>query len=350
MPVRIRSLVAGLLLTVAGEVTASDGVLEINHACATAAGGCFAGDLPGYPVQVDKPGSYRLTSNLDVPASTDGILVSNGVDLDLGGFEIAGPVSCESGCPPFNLLGGSGVAPLVGGGNRCSVANGKIRGFDLDGVRLKQQADVRRLRVSDIARDGLNLDTGSIAAENLISRVGQNGIEFLPAGSASLYERNTISLTGGQSVVEGRASAPNRCTDRLCGTSGRKFFYLSRTNRPGSTADIACEAGFHFASLWELADPSQLEYDTARGRTDTDSGEGPPNTTFGWVRTGFSTSAANSAGNGNCLDWSSNLNTDRGSAVGPNVAWNSTTSSPVDPWSANAFQCNGGLGSWCVQD
>jgi hypothetical protein len=72
----MRSLAFLLAAAVASRALASDGVLEINHSCATAAGGCFPGDTAGYPVQITQPGSYRLTSNLAVPASTNGIEVT----------------------------------------------------------------------------------------------------------------------------------------------------------------------------------------------------------------------------------------------------------------------------------
>ncbi len=51
---------AGLLLTLATSAYASDGVLEINQACAVNTG-CFPGDDPGFPVTVVQPGSYSLT-------------------------------------------------------------------------------------------------------------------------------------------------------------------------------------------------------------------------------------------------------------------------------------------------
>lgn len=227
----MRSLVSRLMgsffcLAVAAAPLAavgSDGVLEIHHVCASG-GGCFPGDNPGYPVEVTASGSYRLTSNLTVPAGANGIVVANGVDIDLGGFELAGPVSCLLGCPAPGT--GSGVAGAIGGGSQCSVSNGKVRGFALDGISLNLQTRVEDVAITDIARHGLNLSGGSFVAKNRINRIGQNGIRFTVSGlvAPSLYERNTLANVAGQSVVEGRASGPNVCTDQLCGTSGKKFF------------------------------------------------------------------------------------------------------------------------------
>jgi hypothetical protein len=54
-----------LILVWAAPVHAVDGVNEINQVRA-AAGGIAPGDAAGFPVTIDAPGSYRLTSNLDL--------------------------------------------------------------------------------------------------------------------------------------------------------------------------------------------------------------------------------------------------------------------------------------------
>jgi hypothetical protein len=347
--------IAALFAAAAGSlaaagVHASDGVLEINHTCATVAG-CFAGDTPGYPVQITQPGSYRLTSNLSVPAATNGIELANGVDVDLGGFEIAGPVSCLTGCPDPGS--GSGIISGVIGGNQCSVANGKIRGFGLDGVSLGQQADVRRLRVTDVARHGIHLSGGSFAAENLVNRVGQNGIRFTATSAIapSLYRDNTIANNGQQSVVEGKASGPNVCPDQLCGTSGRKRFFLTVTTQAAGAAEGACGVGFHLASLWELREPSALEYDDARGLTTGDSGQGPPTTSYGWIRTGNDALGAfiDPPGEVNCLGGSSSSITNFGTAAALPVDW-SAAPGPQSPWLVRTNTCNAAQRAWCAED
>jgi hypothetical protein len=207
---------------------ASDGRLEINHVCASGAG-CFPGDGSGYPVEITEPGSYRLTINLTVPAGKSGILLSgNGIDIDLGGFEVAGPVSCSggSGCPAVST--GSGIEPAGAGGERCAVSNGKIRGFGRDGVELPALGRVEGVTITEVSRFGIYLSYGGFAARNLIQRTGQHGMYLEPlAPVVPLYERNTIFNTGLQSVRGGKASGPNSCADQLCGTSGKKFFYLT---------------------------------------------------------------------------------------------------------------------------
>jgi len=344
-----------LAITSAGSALAADGVLEINHVCATTTG-CFPGDAPGYPVEINQPGSYRLTSNLTVPSSTNGIEVGNGVDIDLGGFEIAGPISCLTDCPPPGV--GSGIASTLFGGSQCAVSNGKVRGFAADGIRLGLQARVRAVTVTDIARHGISLSGGSFAAENLVNRVGQNGLRFGVSSvfAPSLYRDNTIADTGGQSVVDGKASGPNVCQDQLCGTSGKKFFYLTTTGHTGAEALSACATGFHMASLFEILEPSSLEYDTTRGVNQADSGQGPPsNTILGWVRTGgAAASSAITTGRLNCDAWTSSSGAGDGALAGLADGWDTPAGQQFPAWDviplSNQVSCADGFRVWCVQD
>ena len=80
-------LIAHLVLVAPSSAFASDGVVEINQACAAV--GCFAGDAPGWPVEITEHGSYRLTSNLDVGIPGGAILLSSDrMTLDLNRFTI----------------------------------------------------------------------------------------------------------------------------------------------------------------------------------------------------------------------------------------------------------------------
>ncbi len=71
---------------------ASDGVLEINQACAVT-GGCFAGDSAGYPVTIDGSAgrSYKLTGDIGgvIGLNTNVIEISaNDITINLAGFRI----------------------------------------------------------------------------------------------------------------------------------------------------------------------------------------------------------------------------------------------------------------------
>ena len=65
---RLRGLggsTATVMLLAASAAHAVDGTIEINQASALA-GGISSSDTAGFPVTLDSPGSYRLTSNLIV--------------------------------------------------------------------------------------------------------------------------------------------------------------------------------------------------------------------------------------------------------------------------------------------
>ncbi len=69
-----------------------------------------------------------------------------------------------------------------------------------------------------------------------------------------------------------------------------KVYYLTKNTFDGGDAIMACDSGFHMASITEIQDPSNLQYAT-RSTTVYDSlvddpGLGPPLKQMGWVRSG----------------------------------------------------------------
>ena len=123
-----------LALVLARPALAVDGVIEINQARAVA-GGVTTGDTAGFPVSINASGSYRLTSDLQVPTSTaSGITISaDDVTLDLNGFKILGP----------GTLGADGV--FIDGHQNVEVRNGTIRGFSRNGVFVSGAPENLRL-------------------------------------------------------------------------------------------------------------------------------------------------------------------------------------------------------------
>ncbi len=135
-----RTLCSLVLAAFPCSIYAVDGVVLIdqNHALA---GNLTPGDLPGFPVTLSQPGSYKLSGNLTVPdANTTAIqITADHVTLDLNGFAIIGPVVCTSSpavCPPA----GSGIGvnadngPGKEGPRGTKVLNGTIRGMGQTGI------------------------------------------------------------------------------------------------------------------------------------------------------------------------------------------------------------------------
>ncbi len=138
------------------------------------------------------------------------------------------------------------------------------------------------------------------------------------------------------------------------GADARKLYYLTTTQASPLSAPTACSAGFHFASLWEIFDTSNLRYDTSVGTTSADSGEGPPTLgagpqAIGWIRTGNLASGTPIAGRGNCQAWTSDGPGDDGTVLGLPDSW-SSSSGRIEPWVTTTSSCNFPHSVWCIQD
>ncbi len=325
----IGPLAAATALLAAATSHASDGVLEIHHACATD-GGCFAGDTPGYPVSIGQAGSYLLTSNL-FPAGADGIEIAAGikaVTIDLNGFRIDGTGSGAGD----GIRGGFGASAIV-------VRNGTIVGMGGDGINIGGSAVVESVHVLANGDDGIDVNQTSMVSRCRV--VGNTGFGIHFSDRSSGYSGIVFSSNGLGSVLFGRASGQNVCDDGRCNRWGLRRYYLTQTTHPGDQALSACAAGYHMASLWEIHDPSHLLYDTDLGVTIDDSGSGPPVAVKGWIRGGVDAE--------NCNDWQST--TGMGTTARLPQVW---TVEPfltkVDPWDAGAESCTYSLAVWCVEE
>lgn len=182
-------------LSVAAPGRASDGVLQINQACATN-GGCFPGDSPGFPVTITQPGSYRLTGNLTVAAlNTDAVDVTvSGVTVDLGGFTLQGPVTCSGSGSSINCApsetSGSGVSITSSEPGVVSVRHGVIRGF-YDGVgsgfiNTADNTTLLDLRLLGNLNGGALLSFGALVRDVNASYNGGDGLVTLGGSLASI--------------------------------------------------------------------------------------------------------------------------------------------------------------------
>jgi hypothetical protein len=143
------------------------------------------------------------------------------------------------------------------------------------------------------------------------------------------------------------AAAPQVEPNTLLGV---RQFYLSRTPVQGNAALSACANGYHFASLWEIADPSNLRYNRSLGFTRDDSGSGPPSGVFpGWVRTGYSSSNSSTAGEGNCNGWTSQSFDDYGTAALLHSSW-TAGGEDIGVWSVIVQRCDVAYRVWCIED
>jgi hypothetical protein len=124
-----------------------------------------------------------------------------------------------------------------------------------------------------------------------------------------------------------------------------KKFYLTQDAFAPPGATLACAAGFHMASMWEIYDPSNLTYDTELGLRQADSGSGPPANANGWIRTGANATTGSGAAGVNCNAWTST----EGEGTVAMLRF-SATATATGPWDASDDGCNQSNRVWCVQD
>jgi hypothetical protein len=135
-------------------------------------------------------------------------------------------------------------------------------------------------------------------------------------------------------------------------SAGLRLYYLTQSTNDGLEAPNACAGGYHFASLWEILDPSNLKYNTILGYTRDDHGQGPPSMMEGWVRTGWNGQTTNYPGAANCNAWTSNNPGDFGTVANLDYDWDSYRGT-VNVWMVNTAPCGDTLGEnhvWCVED
>ena len=159
-------------------------------------------------------------------------------------------------------------------------------------------------------------------------------------------------------LAQGRArDRPfERAQDRpLASSAGLRGYYLTTSYYNGAEADGTdgngagvCASGYHFASLWEILDHSNLKYNTDLGYTWDDSGQGPPSNRHAWVRTGYHFSTSEIAGQGNCNAWTSSSSSDRGTYAYLPPDWEA--GQEVHVWEVWHFGCDSDLQVWCVED
>jgi hypothetical protein len=177
----------------AAQTNQGDGVVSIDQARAIA-GGVTPGDTPGFPVTIDRPGSYRLTSNLinteAAGANAIAIIVDN-VTLDLNGFSILG----SDGATFNDGVFASDVSNLT-------VANGIVHGMVMNGLRLGNNSRV--YKVQAIENNGLGIHVGNWSlVSNSIAELNGGGIV---AGDGSSVQGNVVQNNKGQGIQSGGGS------------------------------------------------------------------------------------------------------------------------------------------------
>ena len=173
---------------------AVDGVIEINQASASA-GAITPGDQPGFPVTINAPGSYRLTSDLSVsdPGTTVIIVNASFVHIDLNGFTIRLP-NTWAGDQASCTAEGAGRGVLAANSNTgIVVSNGGVFGAPLHGIALHGANNrVERVLVEQSCMEGVILGSTSLVIDSIARRNRGTGFNLDPNSriSGSIAEQN----------------------------------------------------------------------------------------------------------------------------------------------------------------
>jgi hypothetical protein len=158
--------------------------------------------------------------------------------------------------------------------------------------------------------------------------------------------------------VEGTDIYTKAEVDALVAAVSARRYYITQMMVLPTAAPSQCATGFHFASIWELINESNLRYayDHPDAYVVTDSGYGPPAIYPGWIRTGQYAEDSDLLGFANCEGWTSDAGLTYGTLAGPNANWadptwgGAYTQIPGTPWIATTIECLVGNPVWCIED
>lgn len=217
----LAALAAALSLT-ALPASADRGSREISAECA--AFGCVPGDSGGYPISLNDPGSYILTSNLTTADPTQTLISvgSDNVQIDLNGFALIGPAICSGGTVTCTNTG-SGDGIDAGNEDFVTITNGSIRGMGDEGIRVGAFA-----RIEDVT----------------VTSNGDLGVSVVGFGtSGGVFRRLSIGLNGGAGI--GSAFGFNHLIDSTVynnGGLGVSSMYCSQVLMSANDEGDSCVA------------------------------------------------------------------------------------------------------------
>ena len=164
----------------------------------------------------------------------------------------------------------------------------------------------------------------------------------------------TIIFLGYLVVAQESAAASNQQSPAVAATRMRQYYLTKdsfKGSKPSGSNGIGagvCANGYHFASLWEILDPSNMKYDTVLGDDRLDSGKGPPSYTSGWVRTGYSLNNNPNPGRANCSNWE--FESGFGTVVSLTTNWTDSSNRDMFVWDAAVQSCSQEVQVWCMED
>jgi hypothetical protein len=235
---------AACALALAAQGAQAQATIDQNKALA---GGITAGDGAGYPIVISQSGSYKLTSNLLVPAGAKGIVVTaSNVSIDLNGFSLVGPSSCtrdgssrQVACTHSdNVTHGIDSSAATG----TVVRNGTVKGFAGYGIYAGGMERLEALRITEnysgvgeLSAVGLSISASTIDLNGnlglLLARGLVTNCRVVKNGGSGVV--GTLSMVVADSVI-----ANNRQFGLSDGVARGTLFDGNGTNRSSGVVSL----------------------------------------------------------------------------------------------------------------
>lgn len=236
-------------------VFALDGVTLIDQNAAMN-GNVTPGDVPGFPVTISRPGSYRLSS--DLTSSQPDVkfiqIAADNVTLDLGGFSIVGPNVCTTG-PTRCTYSGSGTgietirqssAPYPA---NVRVMNGTVQGVSGRGILVFGSGSVvERIRAVMNGDSAIFTNSGAVI-DCVVEKNGGGSFAIIASiARGNTVRDNSYGITVTNGLAQGNLIFKN-------GVSGLRAYYSTVTGNV-----VSENAGFGI----EAVCPGVVKDNTAR--------------------------------------------------------------------------------------
>jgi hypothetical protein len=198
---------------------------------------------------------------------------------------------------------------------------------------------------------------GDVVTDGTFKSTLSSGAPLEVSSSDMVVNLNADMVDG----VEGtdlytKAEVDALLADVLAAVAPREFYLTALPDYDGDEALGACSTGFHMASLWEIADLSNLRYayDHPDAFFRDDAGHGPPTMALGWIRTGYVSSGDPYAGEGNCDGWTVDSGLNSGTVAYIPSRWADPSGGNAlvwgTPWASYSDGCEWWYSVWCVED
>jgi parallel beta-helix repeat protein len=213
-------------------------VLAIPASSYAAEGKIMIGQTPSttFPIVIDIPGSYVLTSNLQVSTNLNCIQISaDNVTLDLNGFALTGPGT-----------GSGGYGIYLSGYKNITVMNGTVRDFMGSGIYFLSSTKIqlKDLKCSNNGQNGIYV--GNATVINCIAE--ENGTDGIRAYYATVKDcaandntddgfnvlsstvLNVQAYSNDNRGIYSRRSSLTNCTTTFSGDHGIEAYDSTVTN------------------------------------------------------------------------------------------------------------------------